>query len=281
MGEIEETFRIHFDIEGRVPESPDRIGFAALEQALSVGQRGRVKRAVNTLVALDVLQWAGQRRGRAVTQGPQALAEVLAGGLIPMPDREITTYPLLVAAVDDFITDWHRENEHPVSSRDDGNDGVNVFITASKSTGRKGAAAAHTRPDLTVVVDMHLEHLGPWVEVHSIEVKPFWGVDRAALFEAAAQAALRRCTYSWLLAWVPDPSSEHFSNESREMIARAQESIPQLKSEAQDLGLGFILTDELGEDAPLQSDVSPRRQVMDPQGVDELLRSLNRGTTGS
>jgi hypothetical protein len=269
-----DSFRIHFDIEQAVPEVPGRIGFAALGQALKVGQRGRVKRAVNTLVALEVLQWSGQRRGRAVTQGLRKLSTVLDAGVLPMPDREIATYPLLVAAVDDFITGWHAAEGHTFPEDVDPLDAVNVYVTASKSAGRSGAAAAFTRPDLTVVVDLEFGALGPWVEVHAVEVKPFWGIDRAALFEAAAQAALRRCTYSWLLAWIPNPDSEHFSAASKELIERAADAKEALAKEAADLGLGFIVTSELGEEAVLTPAVEPRRQTVDPVGLSQLLTSL-------
>lgn len=270
----EETFKLHFQIADQVPESPDRIGIAALQGVIGTSQRGRIKRAVNTLVALDVLTWAGQRRGRAVCQGPMDLQRVVDDGLMPMPDREIATYPLLVSAVDEFLTLWHRERNDPVQDNGTDDDGVQVYITASKSSGRKGANAAYTRPDLTAVVDLAFPTLGPWVEVHAIEVKPYWGIDRASLFETAAQAALRRCTFSWLLAWIPDPTSGHFSSASQDKIYRAHESINALADEANDLGVGFIVTRDLGEDAFLRKTVEPRRQVLDPKALDQTMNTL-------
>ncbi len=101
-------------------------------------------------MALEVLAWAGIRKGRAVTQGPRDLDEVLETGVLPMPDRETATYPLLTAAVDEFITQWHGSDKKHMEVRPR-IEGVSVHITASTSTGRTGAAGTHTRPDLTAV----------------------------------------------------------------------------------------------------------------------------------
>jgi len=267
-------FQIHHDIAALVPLEPERIGYAELQEKLGLGKRGRVKRAVSTLVALEVLAWAGVRQGRAVTQGPKDLDDVLKTGVLPMPDRETATYPLLTAAVDEFITQWHDADKKYVEVNPR-TESVSVHITASTSTGRIGAAGTHTRPDLTAVVDLQYDHLGPWNELHAFEVKPYWAVDRSGLFEAAAQAALRRCTYSWLLAWIPDPESSHFTSPQRQLILRALDAIPSLQSEASELGLGLLTTQTLGEDALLIQEVKPRRQALDPGAADALLGTLN------
>ncbi len=274
MDNTDFDFRIHHNIEAAVLAAPKRIGYAELQEQLGLGQRGRVKRAVSTLVALEVLAWAGMRQGRAVTKGTRTLKEVLETGVLPMPDRETATYPLLTAAVDEFITQWHGSDKKHVEVRPR-IEGVSVHITASTSTGRTGAAGTHTRPDLTAVVDLQYDYLGPWNEIHAFEVKPYWAVDRSGLFEAAAQAALRRCTYSWLLAWIPDPASPHFTNPQRQLILRALDAIPSLRSEATELGLGLLTTQALGEDAPLVEEVKPRRQALDPSAADALLGALN------
>ena len=108
MGDSPKDWKLHFAIENEVPPPPERIGYAQLQRAVEVGQRGRVKRAVSTLVALNVLQWQGQQRGRAVAQGSRTLTQALDDGLQPMPEREIQTYPVLAGALDDFVTDWHQ-----------------------------------------------------------------------------------------------------------------------------------------------------------------------------
>ena len=281
MSDIESSWELHRRIAGFVPDQPDRIGYAALQDALDVGQRGRVKRAVSTLVGLDVLQWAGMRSGRAVTQGPADLDALLAAGLTPMPEREIQTYPLLTAPLDEFLKRWHeRRGERIDDAQGPGQDGVTVYNTSATRPGRSTEGGAHTRPDLTGVVDLHFEHLGEWNEVHAVEVKPYWAVDRSALFEAAAQAALGRCTFSWLLVWVPDPESGHFTAPQKSLIREAAQVLPALEREAADLGLGLLVAKDLAESAVLDDPVMPQRRAMDPRRADELFKALGR-TDGS
>lgn len=278
MGETPTDWKLHHEIAAAVPPAPCRIGYAALQQEVTANQRGRVKRAVSTLVGLDVLRWAGRRNGRAVTQGPADLEEVLAAGLTPMPDREIQTYPLLAAPLDDFITDWHRLRHDPVDTGALGadGDGVTVYNTSSLRAAGDNASTAHTRPDLTAVVDLHYDHFGDWNDIHAVEVKPYWAVTRAALFEAAAQAALHRCTYSWLLAWIPHPDSGHFTAPQQAAIRAAETVLEALKGEARDLGLGLIVARDLNEQASLVGPVDPRRLLLEPSAADELFASLGR-----
>ena len=277
MGNLESSWELHRRIAGTVPDQPDRIGYAALQDALDVGQRGRVKRAVSTLVGLDVLQWAGMRNGRAVTQGPADLDELLAAGLTPMPEREIQTYPLLAAPLDDFLTQWHKVRGDVIDDvQGPEQDGVTVYNTSATRSGRANEGGAHTRPDLTGIVDLHFDHLGEWNEVHAVEVKPYWSVNRAALFEAAAQAALGRCTFSWLLAWVPDPESGHFTAPQQSLIREATRVLPSLQREAADLGLGLLLTKDVAESAVLEDRVAAQRRAMDPRRAEELFKALGR-----
>lgn len=281
MGNLETSWELHRRIAGAVPVQPDRIGYAALQDALGVGQRGRVKRAVSTLVGLDVLRWSGMRSGRAVTQGPADLDELLAAGLVPMPEREIQTYPLLAAPLDDFLTQWHEARKDPIDDLHGPElDGITVYNTSATRPTRSSEGGAHTRPDLTGVVDLHFDHLGEWNEIHAVEVKPYWAVDRAALFEAAAQASLGRCTFSWLLVWVPDPESGHFTGPQQSLIRDACRVLPALEREAADLGLGLLVATDLSESAPLEEKVAPQRRALDPRRANELFRALGRTDGG-
>lgn len=278
MGDSQENWALHFSIEQQVPSAPERIGYAALQQAVEVGQRGRVKRAVSTLVGLEVLQWQGMRQGRAVAQGPRTLAEVLDAGLLPMPDREIQTYPLLTGPLDAFITQWHTDRGDPIdtsSGATSHDDGVWAYVTSSLRADGLGSAT-HTRPDLTVVVDLEFDAFGSWNDVHAIEVKPYWAVNRSALFEAAAQAALRRCSYSWLLAWVPALDPQHFRPNQLRLIADAEAVLDDLAKEANSLGLGMLLARSLTEETELESLAQPVRQPMEPRSANALFRSLGR-----
>jgi hypothetical protein len=279
MSETVEPWKFHREIEGAVPDPPERIGYAELQKKVDVGQRGRVKRAVSTLVGLDVLQWSGQRNGRAVSQGSRSLDQAIEAGLIPMPDREIQTYSLLTAPLDAFITQWHGKRQDPIDANSEtvtSDDGVTVYSTSATRVKRQGEPATHTRPDLTVIVDLHFESLGDWNEVHAVEVKPYWAVDRSALFEAAAQAALGRCTFSWLLVWIPDESSGHFTGPQIQLIQSARNALEALKKEATDLGLGLLVANELLEHGELKELAQPRRQSMEPIAANELFKSLGR-----
>lgn len=289
MGDTDSAWALHRQIEQAVPQSPERLGFAALQGKLDVGQRGRVKRAATTLVGLDVLRWEGMRQGRAVAQGPRTLEEVLAAGLTPVPDREIQTYPLLTAPLDAFITRWHEGRVDPIDTSGGPtsvDDGVWTYVTSTTKVERDGHSSVHTRPDLTVVVDLEFTHFGSWNDIHSVEVKPYWAVDRAALFEAAAQAALRRCTFSWLLVWIPEEDPSHFRPDQLVLIDRAKGVLAGLEAEAKDLGLGLLRAQSLAEDESLEKLADPRRQVIEPKAAEDLFQSLGRtdsarGITGS
>jgi len=279
MSETGESWVFHREVEGAVPNPPERIGYAELQKKVDVGQRGRVKRAVSTLVGLEVLQWSGQRNGRAVSQGPRSLDQAIEAGLTPMPDREIQTYALLTASLDAFITEWHTKRQDPIDSdpeTSDLDDGVVVYATSAMRVKHHGDPATHTRPDLTVIVDLHYENLGDWTEIHAVEVKPYWAVNRSALFETAAQAALGRCTYSWLLVWIPDENSGHFTSPQIQLIQSARDSLDSLQKEATDLGLGFLVANELLDHSELLDLAQPRRQTMEPSAADKLLKSLGR-----
>lgn len=279
VADIEEAWALYSEIEAAVPPSPERIGYAALQKALDLGQRGRLKRAVCTMVSLEVLEWAGQRRGRAVTQGSRSLDDVRKSGISLTPAREIDLYPLLAAPLDEFITSWHRERRDPIFTADDTDndtDGVTTYFTSATRVSSQGPAR-HTRPDLTVITDLRFDNLGDWHEVHAIEVKPYWAVDRTALFEAAAQAALRRCTFSWVLLWIPDAKSQQFTGQQQDQILTANSAIDSLEVESRNLGIGLLLASELGEGSKLSRQVEPNRLVMEPRAADELFRSLGRG----
>jgi hypothetical protein len=217
------------------------------------------------------------RSGRAVTQGSANLDELLAAGLTPMPEREIQTYPLLAAPLDDFLTQWHKARRDPIDDLHGPElDGVTVYNTSATRPGRSNERSAHTRPDLTGVVDLHFDHLGEWNEIHAVEVKPYWAVDRAALFEAAAQASLSRCTFSWLLVWLPDPEGGHFTAPQQSLIRDAFRVLPALEREAADLGLGLLVATDLSESAALAETVAPQRRALDPKRADELFEVLGR-----
>lgn len=270
--------RSHFELYEHVPVAPGRIGYAELQQSLGWGSRNRVKRTVSTLVGLDVLAWQGMRSGRAVSRGDRSLREALESGAQPLPEREHTMYPLLMAPIDEFITSWHAHRGDPVTTSyaGDETDGVTVY----KSWGAALGPGTYTRPDLTVVVDFDYPHLGPWTVIHSIEVKPYWSIGRGALYEAIAQSALQRCTFSWVLAWLPSEASGHFTTQQRTQIESArslfgnQQQPGALAVEAAKFGIGLAVVADLQEDTLVQEIQAPEARILDPLATDESLSVL-------
>jgi hypothetical protein len=167
----------------------------------------------------------------------------------------------------DALVESHHEGE---LTQDE--DQVHVYRTAEQ--GGRDTGGRLTRADLTVLVHRRLDNLGEWLDIHAIEVKPYWSVGRDGLYEAAAQAAMQRCSHSWLVAYVP---GEHvfLTPEARQKAASARDLLEgTLRREAQDLGLGVALVSSLRNGATAEAVCSPRRQVLDPVRVDELLGHL-------
>lgn len=267
----------HIKVYREVPEPPERIGYAELQKRLDWGQRNRVKRAVSTLVGLNVLAWQGMRDGRAVARGNLTIEEAIADGLQPWPEREHAIYPLLMAPVDEFLVGWHRARKDPLdASRDE--DGVSVHKTSSLP----GGTGQYTRPDLTAIAEMDYSSLGNWIDVHAIEVKAYWSLNRSALFEAIAQASLQRCSYSWLIAWIPPVDSNHLTPMQRQQVTQAaaltgtSSDWGPLAEEASRFGIGLGRVIDLSDGSAIDGIVDPVRRVMDPQAANAMLVAITR-----
>jgi hypothetical protein len=259
------------------PDAP--LGSAALMRQLRWKQPGRFKRVRNTLIGLQVVRFEGRGGSARLALGPQDLDTALGQGLDVHVGREIDLYPLLVNPIDDLISQQYTRAKAPIAVTEEC-DGVTPYITASKRAGIH--TGAYTRPDVTVIVDLAYAHLGPWNDVHAVEVKPYWAVGRDGLFEAAAQAALRRCTHSWLIAYIPDPKAPGLDRAQRQLAKSAQTLIGaaatpgSLTQEAASIGIGVAVATHLREDSPLELIHEPTRLAMDPDRADELFASLNR-----
>jgi len=271
----------HRELYEVVPEAPDRIGYAELQKRLDWGHRNRVKRAVSTLVGLEVLAWQGARDGRAVARGALTLDQAIADGLQPWPDREHAMYPLLLAPVDEFLVDWHQQRNDPLTATHD-EDGVNVHRTSALP----GGSGQYTRPDLTAIAQMQYSSLGSWYEVHAIEVKAYWSLSRSSLFEAIAQASLQRCTFSWLIAWIPSVDQPHLTGlhksqalQAGELIGTSTKKGP-LALEAEKFGIGLAKAADLAPDRRIERIVSPQRRVMDPDAANRMLDAIQRRNAG-
>jgi len=113
------------------------------------------------------------------------------------PGRERALCAPLVPVVDSLI-----ESQYEGALPED-EDCVHVYRTAEQ--GARDTGGRLTRADLTVLVSLRLPSLGLWLDMHAVEVKPYWSIGRDGLYEAAAQAAMQRCSHSWLVAYIPGP----------------------------------------------------------------------------
>lgn len=243
-------------------------------------QPGRFRRVRNTLIGFEVVRFQGRGGSARLALGERDLDEALAAGVGMHVGREIDLYPLLLDPIDRLVTGYYPKVLQALITDADGTDGVEPYVTSAKRTGAQ--TGAFTRPDVTVVVDLTFPSLGPWNDVHAVEVKPYWSVARDGLFEAAAQAALRRCTHSWLVAHIPPVTAPGLDRAQRAAITQARSLIGTpaqpgtLSLEAGSIGVGIAVATGLAEDATLEQVVSPARQVMDPERADELFASLDR-----
>jgi hypothetical protein len=242
------------------------IGNEALRQRLAWGQVQRFARVRDSLVGVDVIKRLPYGRGGRLELTTTDLSFLTQDEMELAPGRERAIYAPLVPIIDALV-ESHHEGELPQDE-----DRVHVYRTAEQ--GGRDTGGRLTRADLTVLVHRRLENLGEWLDIHAIEVKPYWSVGRDGLYEAAAQAAMQRCSHSWLVAYVP---GEHvfLSPEARQKAATARDLLEgKLRREAQDLGLGVALVSSLRDGAIAGTLCSPRRQVLDPVRVDELLGHL-------
>lgn len=254
------------------------IGSVAFRRHLQIKQEGRFRRVRNDLIGMSVVRFQGGRgASRSLVLGEKSFDEVLADGLEVRPGREIGLYPLLMDPIDELITEFHRDCEHKFLVTDE-SDGVTPYFTYAR--GVKGEKGSFTRPDITVIADLYVEALGAWADVHAIEVKPYWSLGRDSLFEAAAQASLQRCSFAWLIAYIPGPGASGLSASDGEQRKIAQDLLlgtePGLLREAKRIGIGIAVAEDLREGSRLVPLAAPRRQAMDPKSAGLLFESLSR-----
>lgn len=242
------------------------IGNEQLRQRLEWGQIRRFTRVRDSLVGVDVIKRLPGGRGGRLELTTLDLSFLVGDEVELAPGRERALYAPLVPIIDAMIENRYGD----VLPGDE--DRVHVYRTAEQ--GARNTGGRLTRADLTVLVHVELPNLGPWIDIHAVEVKPYWSIGRDGLYEAAAQAAMQRCSHSWLVAYVPGEQVS-LSGQSRGKAHRALEVIhDRLVREAGDLGLGVAVVPSLREDTVADILCEPRRQVLDPVRVDELLGYL-------
>jgi len=240
------------------------LGNEQLRSELGWGQRGRFDRVRDSLIASGLVQRiAGGRGGRLVIT-IESLDEIPNDIEIGV-GRERSLYFALGGHVRSIVLDFHGIEE-------DEDDLIEIFNTSEQ--GRRDTGGRYTRADLTAIVRRQVDDLYDWRDVHALEVKPYWSVGREALYEAAAQAALHRCSFSWLLLYLPDESVS-LSKTERDMIHQVrQAALPAIRREAAEIGIGLAISPNLSPDTHPSVEVVPRRQILDPDQLTFLLRSV-------
>lgn len=242
------------------------IGNEQLRQRLEWGQIRRFTRVRDSLVGVNVIKRLPHGRGGRLELTTSDLTFLLEDEQELAPGRERALYAPLVPIIDALI-----ESEYEGQLPDD-EDVVHVYRTAEQ--GGRDTGGRLTRADLTVLVHRILPNLGAWMDIHAVEVKPYWSLGRDGLYEAAAQAAMQRCSHSWLVAYLPG-EQVYLPLAGKEKASQALMLIhTQLKAEAEDLGLGLVVVSSLRDDSVAEKICTPRRQVLDPDRVNEMLGYL-------
>lgn len=253
------------------------IGSVTFMHRLGMKQPGRFRRVRNSLIGMDVVRFQGGRgASRSLVLGDMDFEQALEQGFDVRPGREVAMYPLLMDPIDQLITDFHVNAGHELVTFED-RDGITPYNTSAR--GAKYGEGAFTRPDVTVVAELTIESGFTWTDIHAVEVKPYWSLGRDGLFEAAAQAALQRSSFAWLVAYIPSLDSPGLSRDERAQCIEAHRQLfsheRKLLREAQAIGIGVAVAKQLGDEAPLEMLTPPRRLAMDPHAVGQLFESLD------
>jgi hypothetical protein len=254
------------------------IGSKSFMRHLNMRQPRVYQRIRNELIGMSVVRFQGGRGGSSsLVPGEVEFEQALAAGFEVREGRETALYRHLMDPIDHLITEFHHKQGHVVLESEE-SDGVVPSITSARSV--KSHEGSFTRPDITVLAHLSINAELSWTDVHVIEVKPYWSLGRNGLFEAAAQATLQRCSFAWLVAYIPDAELPGMSRADRVACEEAHQQLigmsPKLLREAASIGIGVAVAKELREGAALIPLADPRRQAMDPVAFGDLLKSLDR-----
>lgn len=207
-------------------EVGEPIGNEALRERLKWGHPGRFARVRDSLIAAGIVRRiAGGRGGRLlITHEPW-------DGVVGVGTERALYYSLGRQVRDLLLRD-------ALGNEDDDDESIEIFQTSDLGARRTGGR--FTRPDLTAIVTSTYPALGQWRDVHAFEVKAYWDIGRDALYETVAQAAMQRCSHSWLLAYIPDETVP-LGDKDIELVRRVRELLPTLREEADRVGVGFAV----------------------------------------
>jgi len=249
------------------------IGNGQLRERLSWGQVRRFTRVRDSLVGVNVIKRLPYGRGGRLELTTTDIGFLAQEEHELAPGRERALYGPMVPIIDSLV----EGRAEYVGQIPEDEDRVHVYRTAEQ--GGRDTGGRLTRADLTVLVQLELPNLGPWTDIHAVEVKPYWSIGRDGLYEAAAQAAMQRCTHSWLVTYIPG-SHVSLSERGRKTADSALSLVRgSLADEARELGLGLVSISSLRAGNPPEIIAEPRRQVLSPYRVDELLSYLGESAS--
>lgn len=240
----------------------------ALRATLAWSQTERFTRVRDSLVALGVIRRLPSGRGGRLRLVTTDLAPLYDALLEPAPGRERALYGALIGPIYGLVEGTYGTELAPDEDR------VAVYRTAEHGARTSTGRSVHA--DLTILVDLVFPNVGPWRDVHAVHVAPYWTVSRQGLYDAATQAAMQRCTHSWLVLYLPDRSAVSGAD-AQAQVDLVRELLPDLTVEAQQLGLGLAYARTTRDSEVLDVLAVPRRQVLNPIELDRFLVSLGNG----
>lgn len=240
------------------------IGNRKLQDELGWRQKGRYARARDTLVAAQVV--------RVLPGGKGGRLELIATELPDVTFLDVATERELCVGLVAPLHDVLCEGD-PDDSEDDVLD-EDVAIDMTADLGRAYTGGSYSRPDLMGAIRRRFSGFDA-LEVHSFEVKPYWNIDRSAVFEARAQQALGISTHAWVVLYLPSDNVALRPN-ARAEVAEATKRLARIQRDVGDVGLGLIACRHLGPGG-LEVATYPRRYPADPERLDKFLTTAAPG----
>lgn len=233
------------ELLGRIPTDGLGVGNTRLMRELGWDE-DRYWNIRNLLIDRGVLE-AGRGRGGSVRRARVSEAAAPAAGSLPPSelDREADLYqPMAQALKDGWVKDERFES-------------AVVQVTAMQ--GRRATGGTWSRPDITIAAVSTYPYVpGRHFDVVTFEVKPVWGVDVTAVYEALAH--LRTATRSFCLFHIPDDHS-----------ARLEPVVSDICSEAKRHGVGVLVAEAPDDYTTWDERVEAVRSDPEPRKLNDFL----------
>lgn len=235
------------ELLGRVPADGTAIGNTSLLRELR-WEEDEYWEVRNRLVDRGILETGRGRGGsvRRVLAGAEVEADAEEGTTETKPtERESDLYEPLKRVLDD---QWVKDKRF---------ESWIVQVTAHQ--GGRQTGGTWSRPDITVgTVSTYPYVPGRHFDVITFEVKPSWGIDVTAVYEALGH--LRSATRAYVLLHVPDNTD-----------AGIADRVTEINAEAKRHGVGVITFSEAEDYDTWNELVEPRRTDPEPRKLNDFL----------